>query len=499
MNRNNSVVMQLKIELRNITKPPVWRRLQVPSDVTFFDFHCIIQAAFGWYNEHKFKFQHKSDDTEWTIGVPETGDDTGGTSGMLGAEPGLVDARSTNMWDFLKAKNLDQFVYIYDLDDCWLHDVTIENVSADLALLFPRCIGGKGACPPEACGGALGYQKMKDKGEIEDPNYFDLDKTDTCVLHYRSVIEAGDKFREKGYDFDGEEDDQIWMDMVAEVAADADACGASEYTYKHPDYPKSLVMDNPWVGEELCKPENAIGLNDRLVKRIMALPADSLRQDLERLIMYHVGLTCDGITEDYDPGDRFNGVIGSALILLGEVGNGESSLDVVLEVMRQSSEFSDYHLSDVAEDLLIPTICKLGKGQFDKLLAYAKEPGLYCFLQCQVFVAMRVMAFYAPELRPAVVAWFRDVLRHYTLYSQSHDVDGELMGFLVSDVTDLHAPELLPDVKALFDSGVVCDGIPGDYNSVECDIKKRKFTNPVSLYNFNAEARFKELKNMYDL
>ena len=270
-----------------------------------------------------------------------------------------------------------------------------------------------------------------------------------------------------------------------------------EYTYQHPDYPKTLEMENPWVGEELCKPENALGLKPQLVKRILALPADSLRQDLEHLIMYHVGLTCDDISDDYDPGDRFNGVIGSSLILLADVGNGESSLDVVLEVMRQSPDFSEYHICDIGEELLIPTICKLGQEHLDKLLANAKEPGLYVYLQSLAFAAMRVMAFYNPDLRQPVIEAFRDLLRHYADYSQSHDVDRELMGLLVCEVTDLPAPELLPEVKALFDIGAVHEGTSGDYKSVARDIKKRDFANPVSYYSFTAEARFKELREFY--
>jgi hypothetical protein len=271
-----------------------------------------------------------------------------------------------------------------------------------------------------------------------------------------------------------------------------------EYTYLHPDYPKTLEMENPWVGEEFCKPENALGLKPQLVKRILALPADSLRQDLEHLIMYHVGLTCDGISDDYDPGDRLNGVIGSSLILLADVGNGESSLDVVLEVMRQSPDFSECHICDIGEDLLIPTLCKLGQEHLDKLIAYSKESGLYGYLQCQAFAAMRVMAFYNPDLRQSVVEGFRELLRYYTDYSQSHDVDREQMGLLVSEVTDLHAPELLPEVKALFDIGAVHEGTSGDYKSVARDIKKCDFENPLDYYSFSAEARFKELREFYE-
>ena len=71
------------------------------------------------------------------------------------------------------------------------------------------------------------------------------------------------------------------------------------------------------------------------------------------------------------------------------------------------------------------------------------------------------------------------------------------MGLLVCEVVDLHAPELLPEVKALFDAGAVHEGTSGDYKSVARDIKKRGFENPVTNYSFNAETRFKELRKLY--
>lgn len=143
------------------------------------------------------------------------------------------------------------------------------------------------------------------------------------------------------------------------------------------------------------------------------------------------------------------------------------------------------------------SICRLGQDHLDKLLSYAKEPGLYGYLQCQVYAAVRVMSFYNPDLRQPVVEWFRELLRFYADYSKSHDVDRELMGLLVSEVTDLHAPELLSEVKALFDAGVVHEGTSGDYKSICRDIKKRGFENPLNLYKFNAVARFEELCNFY--
>ena len=499
MSKTSPSMLQLKVQLRNITKPPVWRRLLIPADITFHELHYIIQAAFDWYNEHLYKFQHKPYDCEWTVEVPEEGEGFDVMMGIFGFGPEQNDARTTKVWPFLEKKFLNKFVYIYDFGDDWVHDITIEQVSSNQVLLFPRCIDGKGACPPEDCGGPWGYQEMKNTGEVDDPKYFDLDEADAGVRHYRSLMESGEEMWGRKYEgpadpeeADEYEDDEDWDDD--EENGDFDE---STYTYKHPEYPKTLEMENPWVGEELCKPENALGLKPALVKRILALPAESLRKDLENLIMYHVGLTCDEISDEYDPGERFNGVIGAALILLADVGNGESSLDVVLEVMRQSPDFSEYHICDFGEELFVPTICKLGQEHLDKLLAYAKEPGLYGYLQCQMFAAVRVMAFYNPELRQPVVKWFRELLRYYTDYSHSHDVDRELMGLLVCEVVDLHAPELLPEVKALYDAGAVHEGTSGSYKSAARDIKKRGFENPVNDYSFNAAARFKEMRELY--
>ena len=508
MSQNTSLTMQLKIQLRNVTKPPVWRRVLIPSDITFLELHYVIQAAFGWYNEHLFKFQHRPYDREWTVEVPEKGEDfSGGFMGMFGFGPERKDARSTKVVPFLKSKHLEKFVYIYDLGDDWVHDITIEEVSKGQSLQFPRCIDGKGACPPEDCGGPWGYQEMKESGEADDPKYFDLEESDADVRHYRSLMQIGEDMWDREYkgpgdpdeadDYDDEDDGDDWDETEDDDMDDGGDFDEEAYTYQHPEYPNTLEMENSWVGEELCKPENTLGLKPGLVKRILALPADSLRRDLERLIMYHVRLTCDDISDDYDPGDRFNGVIGASLILLADVGNGDSSLDVVLEVMRQSPDFSEYHICDSGEDLFIPTLCKLGQEHLDKLLAYAMEPGLYGYLQCQAFAAVRVMAFYNPDLRQPVVEWFRELLQYYADYSQSHDVDRELMGLLVSEVTDLHAPELLPEVKALFDAGAVHEGTSGDYKSVARDIKKRGFENPLTYYNFNAESRFNEMRKLY--
>ena len=87
-------------------------------------------------------------------------------------------------------------VYWYDFGDDWMHIIKLELVS-DEVLLHPRCLAGKGICPPEDCGGVGGYEYLKalfredpeseeaqemrewlglEEDETWDANYFNLEE-----------------------------------------------------------------------------------------------------------------------------------------------------------------------------------------------------------------------------------------------------------------------------------------------------------------------------------
>ena len=47
--------LSLKVTLRD-TKPPVWRRLLIPGEMTLGDLHQAIQAAMSWDGGHLHAF-----------------------------------------------------------------------------------------------------------------------------------------------------------------------------------------------------------------------------------------------------------------------------------------------------------------------------------------------------------------------------------------------------------------------------------------------------------
>lgn len=131
----------IKVSLRHM-KPPVWRRLQVPSTANLAQLHHIIQAAMGWYDCHLHQFE---------------------VNGRCYADPEhqldetIDEARLT----LTRLRAGQRFTYWYDFGDDWWHDIGVESVDqADPALAYPRCVTGRRACPPEDCGGPWGFAEL---------------------------------------------------------------------------------------------------------------------------------------------------------------------------------------------------------------------------------------------------------------------------------------------------------------------------------------------------
>jgi len=271
-----------------------------------------------------------------------------------------------------------------------------------------------------------------------------------------------------------------------------------EYSYQHPDYPTEITLNHPWVHDELAKPENNLYLKDELIDRILALPPDTLRHDLEQLILFYIGQTCDNVPDEYDV-EHYDGTLSSAVMLLAEVGTPETSLDVILEVMRQNEDFLEYHICDIAHEVLAPTLYKVGQHSLNRLLSYIKEEGLYTYAKCEAFPAVVQIALRQPERRQEVVEWFRQVLRFATeSLPECKAFDSTLAGLLVCDVIDLQATELKPELEALFETGLVDCGSCGTYASVIRDLGNPRFAGHLDDCLLDIHDRFDNLHQRYD-
>jgi hypothetical protein len=150
-------VHRLKITLRG-AKPPIWRRLEVPSTTPLVRLHQMIQDAFAWEDYHM-----------WVFDTPA------GEYGMPDPELGHGDAATVKLADVAKAPK-DRIGYLYDFGDAWDHDIVVEDViQAEPGVAYPRCLTGRRAAPPEDSGGIWGYAHLCDVlADPQHPEHADL-------------------------------------------------------------------------------------------------------------------------------------------------------------------------------------------------------------------------------------------------------------------------------------------------------------------------------------
>ena len=151
---SHNVIAQIKVTLLGVSKPPVWRRLQLRADTRLDRLHGLIQAAFGWEDYHLHSF---------TCGQEEFGP----------ADPDL-DLDFNNERDITLGELIggvgDRLRYTYDFGDNWEHEILVEQLlDPDPETRYPALIAAKGACPPEDCGGVWGYANLKEV--LADPSH----------------------------------------------------------------------------------------------------------------------------------------------------------------------------------------------------------------------------------------------------------------------------------------------------------------------------------------
>lgn len=148
-------IYQVKILLLGV-RPPVWRRVQVPGDMTLAELHEVVQCSLGWTDSHLHEFE--IDGERYGVPDPNWGDDR------------VCDEAKARLSRV--AAEGGRIRYVYDFGDNWGHDLIVEKVMApEPGVRYPRCAAGKRACPPEDVGGPGGYDNFLDA--IKDPGHTD--------------------------------------------------------------------------------------------------------------------------------------------------------------------------------------------------------------------------------------------------------------------------------------------------------------------------------------
>lgn len=239
------------------------------------------------------------------------------------------------------------------------------------------------------------------------------------------------------------------------------------YTYRHPRYPEELHVENADIMPIIGNARKGIALTDADLQKLLAHDADTLRQDLEHIIMYHLGLIADGMPPAYQKKRRGCEVLNS-ISLLSEVGNASTSLAAILEVLRLPEDIFDNLLDGYERETLVPTLVKLGAQNTSELMHYVLEYGTAISNKIYILEAVAQMGTLYPERNEEARRWLGTLLKRINNdFPQATYTDTYLNAQLVSNLLDLGAEEALPDIKTLYDHEFVSTMLCGDYEKVE--------------------------------
>jgi len=110
----------------------------------------------------------------------------------------------------------------------------------------------------------------------------------------------------------------------------------------------------------------------------------------------------------------------------------------------------------------------IGPAAIEPLATYLGEPEHDDDARLMAVDALAKIAMAHPEQRERVLATYRDYMEN-----PSHEAT-MLNGILVGRLVDLHAVELIDDIRRLFGMGIVEDFVAGDLEEVEMELGLRR-------------------------
>ena len=165
----------VRVDLRH-AKPPIWRRLEIRSDLTLDVVHRVLQAAFGWTDSHLWRFSLGGDPFSsssqvflcpWDVEEGEFEDEGG------------IPAAAMRLDEAVQVPG-EILSYAYDYGDNWELTLRLENVlPAAAGTPSAVAVDGRRAAPPEDCGGRRTADELAEV--LEDPSLFDLGEVNEAL------------------------------------------------------------------------------------------------------------------------------------------------------------------------------------------------------------------------------------------------------------------------------------------------------------------------------
>jgi hypothetical protein len=152
---------EVELELESVCR----RRVVVPLNYTFRQFHYVLQSLFNWERCHLHDFsieRYPNGQLKYSlVGYPRE---------LEIANEITRPDESVQLSEIFP--HYDYIIYSYDFGDDWTHHIRLLGIIDDYDKNHAVCLSGEGDAPPEDAGGYPGYARLLQVlADPEDPDY----------------------------------------------------------------------------------------------------------------------------------------------------------------------------------------------------------------------------------------------------------------------------------------------------------------------------------------
>lgn len=230
------------------------------------------------------------------------------------------------------------------------------------------------------------------------------------------------------------------------------------------------VFNHALIEELYC---NDMRIDPQLIHEILALPRKTLLDDLHKVV-YDSMARHDFFVGEKDWDSQTHEFLMHALLLLVEL-NDESSIDVILDILRQDDDYLETWFSDFLTEDFWELIYNIANNKLDVLRKFVMEPNKYTYSCSMITEVAQQVILHQPERKQEVTEWYKGIFEEWIAREDDENlIDTELIAFFVSDVVNLNLTKLAPKVSELFDHGLVAEGVAGTKKSCLEDLYRLK-------------------------
>ncbi|WP_278717090.1 plasmid pRiA4b ORF-3 family protein [Bacteroides caecimuris] len=129
----------------------------------------------------------------------------------------------------------------------------------------------------------------------------------------------------------------------------------------------------------------------------------------------------------------------------------ESSLNIILEIMRQSPTFLSSYCHLIQDEATIAIIYQLGQNQLPLLLSFMNENGIAPFGKEDICSAVAQIAINNPERRLEIINWFCQLLNsYYDRFERGEDNNLSIIDYITDVLMNIRAIETLPILEKIY-------------------------------------------------